>query len=87
VLLPDKSLSEKIFQAYKLVCGDSTFAETTLCGSNNFVSFQVPDKSIIDHTFHNLPNTAGESNGAIVCRVRCVFIVVLLLGPHMTDAN
>jgi len=52
---------------YKLVCGASTFAETTLCGSDNFVSFQVPDKSVIDHTFHNLANTDGESNGAIIC--------------------
>jgi len=73
MLILDKSLSDKRFQAYKLVRGASTFAKTTLCGSDNFVSFQVLDKSVIDHTFHNLANTAGESYGAIVCRVRCVF--------------
>ena len=66
MLLLDKSLSDKRFQAYKLVCGASTFAETTLCGSDNFVSFQVPDESIIDHSFHNLANAAGDSNGAII---------------------
>ena len=69
MLLLNKSLPDERFQAYKLVCGTSTFAETTLCASDNFVSFQVPDKPVIDHTFHNLANTAGKSNGAIICRV------------------
>ena len=32
MLLVDKSLSDKRVQAYKLVCGASTFTETTLCG-------------------------------------------------------
>ena len=73
MLLLNKSLPDKRFQAYKLVCGTLTFAETALYGSDNVVSFQVPHKSVINHTFHNLANTASESNGAIVCRVRCVF--------------
>jgi len=50
MLLLNKSLPDEKFQAYRLACGTSTFEETTLCGNDNFVSFQVPDKSVIDHT-------------------------------------
>jgi len=63
MMLLNKSLSDK------RLCGTSAYAETTLCVSDNFVSFQVPDESVIDHTFHNLANAAGESNGATICRV------------------
>ena len=73
MLLQNKSLSDKRFPAYKLVCGASTSTKTTLSGSDNFVSFQVPDKYVIDHTFHNLAIAAGESNGAIVCTLDVSF--------------
>ena len=60
---------------YKVVCGTftSTFAETRLGRCDNFLSFQVPHESVIDHAFHDLANTAGNSTMMVICRVCCVF--------------
>ena len=46
--------------------------ETRLCRCDNFVSFQVPHESVVDHAFHELANTAGKSNRTVICRVFCV---------------
>jgi len=86
MLLPNKSLSEKDSKRTSRSVVLRPNAVTTLCGSDNFASFQVPDESVIGRSFHSLANATGKSNGAIICRVCCVFLV-LVLAPHMTDAN
>jgi len=56
-----------------MVCGVSTFTEAALCGSDKLVTFQVPNKSVIDHAFHNFINTAYESNGTVTEWDCCIF--------------
>jgi len=41
---------------------------------DKLVTFQVPNESVINHTFHNFANTAGESKRTVTGWIFGIFV-------------
>ena len=48
-----------------MIGGAAPFTEATLNRREQFIFLQVPDQSVIDHTFHDLTNATRKSNRAV----------------------
>ena len=44
--------------------------EATLHISEQIVGFKIPDKSMVDHSFHGFTDTTCQSNRVIIGRIR-----------------
>ena len=52
--LGNKSFPNKCFKAHQMIGGAALFTEATLNRREQFIFLQVPDQSVVDHTFHDL---------------------------------
>ena len=56
-----------------MIGSDALFTEATLNRREQFISLQVPDQSVVDHTFHDLTNATRKSNRAVTAWVYVFF--------------
>ena len=65
----DESFPAKRFKSNKMINRTTCGCEATLHISEQFVGFNIPDKSTVDHSLHGFTDATCQSNRAIIGRI------------------
>ena len=65
-----------------MIAGAVPFMEATLNRREQFIFLQVPDQSVVDHTFHDHTNATRKCNGAVTTNAVGLHHVENLRRPH-----
>ena len=69
----DESFPAKRFKYNKMINRATSRSEPTLHINEQIVGFNVPDKSMVDHSFHGFTAATCQRNRTIIGRIRWIF--------------